>query len=174
MPANAGGYRYPNQSDSPDVPRDIKNLADDVYSYAASIGHTHAYAAASHTHAPGDMSTWTWTAYTPAVVDAANNNVISLGTGTTSVGRYVKLGKVCHVAGTLILGSGGLVGTTSGQRISMRLPFTTSAVGGISWSFAAQIKYQGYYFPSVAVAFSNSSWFNQGFHWHYGNLNQPT
>jgi hypothetical protein len=34
MASNAGGFRYPVGTDTPDIPRDIKNLADDVNSYA--------------------------------------------------------------------------------------------------------------------------------------------
>lgn len=34
MASNAGGFRYPVGTDTPDVPRDIKYLADDVNSYA--------------------------------------------------------------------------------------------------------------------------------------------
>jgi hypothetical protein len=34
MASNAGGFRYPVGGDTPDIPRDIKNLADDVNSYA--------------------------------------------------------------------------------------------------------------------------------------------
>jgi hypothetical protein len=34
MASNAGGFRYPVGSDTPDIPRDIKYLADDVNSYA--------------------------------------------------------------------------------------------------------------------------------------------
>lgn len=32
MPTTPGGLRYPASSDTPDVPRDIENLADDVES----------------------------------------------------------------------------------------------------------------------------------------------
>lgn len=34
MASNAGGFRYPVGGDTPDIPRDIKYLADDVNSYA--------------------------------------------------------------------------------------------------------------------------------------------
>jgi hypothetical protein len=37
MPTTPGGLRFPSGSDTPDVPRDIENLANDVEALVANI-----------------------------------------------------------------------------------------------------------------------------------------
>ena len=52
MPTTTNGLRYPAGSDTPDVPRDIQYLAQDIEAYFALATHDHTgeYATTSHAH----------------------------------------------------------------------------------------------------------------------------
>ena len=76
-----------------------------------------------------------WTPYTPAWNGATTNPVIGNG---TLIGRYMKIGRTCHVRIDLTMGSSTTYGSGGW---ALGLPFTSSATGvqiGAAHAFQSQ------------------------------------
>lgn len=96
MPTTANGLRYPASTDTPDVPRDLGNLAADVEAL---------------------LDLGAATAWTPVLTGATTNPV--LGTGGQAAGWYVKLGRLAVAWGTLAFGTSGASFGSGNWRISL-------------------------------------------------------
>lgn len=88
MATTTNGFRYPVATDTPDVPRDVGNLAADVESKLGQnvVGAT----------------SGAWTSYAPAWTAATTNPVIGNG---SIVGAWKKIGRTVFWRVTITMGS---------------------------------------------------------------------
>lgn len=107
MPTTPGGLRYPASTDTPDVPRDMLNLATDVeagLNGKSATGHLHNYVDVTLVNAAGDL-----------LVGSANDTVNRLPLGTDGQVLTVNAAGtgVNKVAWTTISTGGGTIGLDS-------------------------------------------------------------
>lgn len=107
MPTTPGGLRYPASTDTPDVPRDMLNLATDVdtaLGTKAASSHLHNYVDVSLVNAAGDL-----------LVGLTNDQVDRLPLGSDGQVLTVNAAGsgVNKVAWTTVSAGGGTIGLDS-------------------------------------------------------------
>lgn len=126
--ATASGFPYPATSETPDVQRDLKALADYL-----------------------EAKTGPWTTWTPALTAATTNP--TTGTGASIVGRYMQIGKTVHGWGYIGFGTAGTAAGSGNYRVS--LPVANDGNGN-SWMGLGRVKCAGLYTP-VKLAFQTTT-----------------
>lgn len=156
------GARIPDLSNTPNIPQDISNAVrdlapDTVPHFTSTASRDSAYSA--WVSAGGAMrdglectvgskkyvysstaSAWiemgdagSWGTFTPA--PSAAGGGLNLGTGT-AVGRYRKVGRVCHINIVITFQGASATGGTGNIAIA-GLPFTSATVTGGQWHLNA-------------------------------------